>query len=166
MKTLLTIALLAIPALALTASKDPDTKFYTTLAQGGLDEVELGNLAAQKGSDPKVRQFATMMVKDHTAANEQLKALAASKNVTLPDHVSVSQEASKTKLEVLSGSSFDESYVKNQISAHKDTVSLLNKEIATGKDPDAKAFAQKILPTVNAHLQAIDRIAAYVGMAH
>ena len=45
-------------------------------------------------------------------------------------------------------------------------MSLLNKEIATGKDPDAKAFAQKILPTVNAHLQAIDRIAAYVGMAH
>ena len=49
MKTLLTIALLAIPALALTASKDPDTKFYTTLAQGGLDEVELGKLARAEG---------------------------------------------------------------------------------------------------------------------
>jgi putative membrane protein len=165
MKTLLLIGLLAIPAVALTASKDPDTKFYTTLAQGGLNEVDLGKLAQQKASDPKVRDFGAMMVKDHSAANEQLKSLAASKNIKLPDHVSSTQEAGNVKLDVLTGSAFDKAYVQNQITAHQDTVKLLNKEIASGRDPDAKAFAQKVLPTVNSHLQAIDQIAARQGIA-
>jgi len=105
------------------------------------------------------------MVKDHSAANEQLKALAASKNITLPTHVSASQEASKTKLHALTGSAFDKSYVKGQIAAHEDTVKLLDKEISSGQDADAKAFAQKVLPTVKQHLQAINQIAASQGVA-
>jgi putative membrane protein len=56
--------------------------------------------------------------------------------------------------------------VKNQISAHESTVSLLNKEIASGRDPDAKAFAQKVLPTVKSHLQVINQIAAEEGIQH
>src|SRR5262245_48711541 len=90
MKTLFVCALLVVPAVAVSASGDPDSKFYETLAQGGLDEVELGQLAEKKASDTKIRDFGAMMVKDHSAANEQLKALAASKNVTLPTHVSAS----------------------------------------------------------------------------
>ena len=165
MKTLFLCALLVVPAAALSASSDPDSKFYTTLAQGGLDEVELGQLAEQKASDTKIRDFGAMMVKDHSAANEQLKALAASKNVTLPTHVSASQEATKTKLHALTGNAFDKSYVKGQISAHEDTIKLLNKEIASGQDADAKAFAKKVLPTVQEHLQAINQIAASQGVA-
>jgi putative membrane protein len=165
MKTLFVCALLLVPAAALSASSDPDSKFYTTLAQGGLDEVELGQLAEQKASNSQVRDFGAMMVKDHTAANEQLKALAASKNVTLPTHVSVSQEASKTKLHALTGNAFDKSYVRDQISAHADTIKLLDQEISTGQDADAKAFAKKVLPTVKEHLQAINQIAASQGVA-
>jgi putative membrane protein len=149
MKTLFACALLALPTLVLAAS-----------------EVELGQLAQKKATDPKVRDFGAMMVKDHSAANDDLKALAASKNVNIPEHVSATEEASKTKLHLLSGSAFDHSYVKNQISAHESTVSLLNKEIASGRDPDAKAFAQKVLPTVKSHLQVINQIAAEEGIQH
>src|SRR5579862_6519149 len=165
MKTLLVSALLVIPAVALSASSDPDSKFYTTLAQGGLDEVELGQLAQQKATDSKIRDFGAMMVKDHSAANEQLKALAASKNITLPTHVSASQKATKIKLHAETGQTFDKAYVKSQISAHEDTIKLLNKEISSGQDADAKAFAQKVLPTVKEHLQAINQIAASQGVA-
>jgi putative membrane protein len=166
MKTLFACALLALPTLVLAASEDPDSSFYKALAHGGLDEVELGQLAQKKATDPKVRDFGAMMVKDHSAANDDLKALAASKNVNIPEHVSATAEASKTKLHLLSGSAFDHYYVKNQISAHESTVSLLNKEIASGRDPDAKAFAQKVLPTVKSHLQVINQIAAEEGIQH
>jgi len=165
MKTLLTCVLLTAPILAPAASGDPDAGFYHKLAQGGLTEVELGKLAQEKATDPKVRDFAAMMVKDHSAANQELQRLATSKNISLPEHVSASQAASKTKLHALSGSTFDKSYVKSQVAAHKDTVKLLNKEIESGKDPDAKAFAQKVLPKVNEHLKAIDQIAATEGTA-
>jgi putative membrane protein len=141
----------------------PDASFYKTLAQGGIAEVEAGKLAQQKGADPKVKDFGAMMVKDHSAANEQLKALAAGKGIDLPGSSSTSQMAAKAKLEVLSGGTFDKSYVEDQVKAHRETVELLKKEIATGQDPDAKAFAQKVLPTVESHLRAINQIAAAGG---
>jgi len=156
----LPIPLMLIIASAAALAAAPDASFYKTLAQGGIAEVEAGKLAQQKGADPKVKDFGAMMVKDHSAANEQLKALAAGKGIDLPGSSSTSQMAAKAKLEVLSGGTFDKSYVEDQVKAHRDTVELLKKEIATGQDPDAKAFAQKVLPTVESHLHAINQIAA------
>ena len=155
--------LMLIIASAAAFAAAPDASFYKTLAQGGIAEVEAGKLAQQKGADPKVKDFGAMMVKDHSAANEQLKALAAGKGIDLPGSSSTSQMATKAKLEVLSGGTFDKSYVEDQVKAHRDTVELLKKEIATGQDPDAKAFAQKVLPTVESHLRAINQIAAAGG---
>jgi putative membrane protein len=152
-------ALLVMPLTALAADANPDARFYKAAAQGGLAEVQAGQLAEQKSSNPKVKDFAAMMVKDHSAANDELTTLAASKGVTLPSDISVAQKAGNAKLEVLSGGSFDKSYIKSQVQAHKSTVTLLQKEISSGQDDDAKAFARKILPTVRSHLKAINSIA-------
>ena len=159
----LPIPLMLIIASAAAFAAAPDASFYKTLAQGGIAEVEAGKLAQQKGADPKVKDFGAMMVKDHSAANEQLKALAAGKGIDLPGSSSTSQMATKAKLELLSGGTFDKSYVEDQVKAHRDTVELLKKEIATGQDPDAKALAQKVLSTVESHLHAINQIAAAGG---
>jgi putative membrane protein len=158
MKLLAPLMLVIGSAAALAAALD--ASFYKTLAQGGIAEVEAGQLAQRNGADAKVKDFGAMMVKDHSAANEQLKALAAGKGMDLPGSSSPSQMATKAKLEVLSGDTFDRSYVEDQVKAHRDTVELLKTEIAAGQDPDAKAFAQKVLPTVQSHLQAISQIAA------
>jgi putative membrane protein len=161
MKWLLPLAMAALGAsAAAVAANSPDHSFYKSLAEGGIAEVEAGKLAMSKAASPEVKDFGAMMVKDHTAANDQLTALAAGKDIKLPSTSSASQMASKAKLELLTGSTFDASYVKGQIAAHQQTVALLQKEIASGQDPDAKAFAQKILPTVQAHLKAINQIAA------
>lgn len=105
-----------------------------------------------------------MMVKDHSAANDKLKSLAASKNVTLPTSASVGEMATKAKLDVLSGDTFDKSYIKSQLKAHRDTIALFKTEIASGQDADAKAFASSTLPTVQSHLKAIKTIAAGAGV--
>jgi putative membrane protein len=160
MKTfILSTLLTAIPLVAVAAS-NPDESFYKKAAEAGMGEVELGNLAQQKTPDPQLKDFAAMMVKDHSAANDKLKALAASKNVSLPSGAGMKNAAEKAKLDVLKGDTFDKSYIKSQVKAHKETIDLLNKEIASGQDPDAKAFAQSVLPTVRSHLKAIDSIAA------
>jgi putative membrane protein len=150
---------LLIPQLALAANGSPDSSFYRSLAEGGMAEVDLGKLASDKAADPSVKDFGAMMVKDHSAANQELKSLAASKNVSLPDGPGVAAQAKKAKLEALSGSTFDKAYLANQIKAHQSTVTLLQTEISSGKDPDAKAFAQKVLPTVQSHLSAAEKIA-------
>jgi putative membrane protein len=105
-----------------------------------------------------------MMVTDHSAANDKLKALAATKNVDLPTSPSIGQMAAKTKLEVLSGHTFDKSYIKGMIKDHEDDIAMFNKEATSGMDPDAKAYAAATLPTLKKHLKAIRAIAANTGL--
>jgi putative membrane protein len=162
MKRVVALLLLTAPIIAMADS--PDASFYKKAAEGGIAEVEAGNLAQSKGNSQKVKDFGAMMVKDHSAANEKLKALATTKDVSLPTSSSVGQMATKAKLEVLTGDTFDKSYIKGQVKAHQDTVGLFRKEIASGQDPDAQAFAKATLPTVRSHLKAINAIAADAGV--
>lgn len=159
-------ALAIIPVAALAAGSSSDESFYKSLAEGGTSEVQLGKLAERKSEDANVKEFAAMMVKDHSAANAQLRTLAASKSITLPKGPGMAGHAKKTELEVLSGHAFDSSYLSGQIKAHEETVELLQKEISSGDDADAKAFAQKVLPTVQSHLQAADKLADSLGISH
>jgi putative membrane protein len=163
MKRLLLILACAMPLLAYAADA-PDKSFYDKAAEGGIAEVNDATLAAQSATDPKLKDFAAMMIKDHSAANNKLAALAATKNLTLPTSASVMEMASHAKLKVLSGDSFDKSYIKGQIAAHRDTLKLLREELASGEDADARAFAKSILPTVQGHLKAIRILASADGV--
>jgi putative membrane protein len=164
MKTIFLALALAAP-LAAFAAASPDASFYKHAAEGGIAEVEAGRLAQDKAKSQAVKDFGAMMAKDHSAANEKLQAVAAAKGLTLPTSSSVGQMANKAKLDVLSGESFDKSYVKGQITAHRETIALFHKEVSTGQDPDAKAFATATLPTVRSHLKAINAIAADMGIS-
>lgn len=164
MKYVAFCALLAVPALALAAEMNPDSRFYTAAAEGGMGEVQLARLAQEKSSDPKVKDFAAMMIKDHSAANEELQSLASGKNIKLPSGAGMRADATRLKLEALSGATFDKSYIRNQVTAHRQTVALLKQEIGSGHDADAQAFARKILPTVQGHLKAIEALAGADGV--
>jgi putative membrane protein len=153
---------LAVAPLAF-AADDPDAAFYKKAAEGGLFEVDTGNQAQQKSSNQQIKDLGAMLVKDHTAANGQLKSLAQSKGIDLPTSASVGQMAAKGKLDVLSGDTYDKSFVKTQIKAHRETIALFKKEIASGQDADAKAFAQSTLPTLQSHLKAARAIATAQG---
>jgi putative membrane protein len=162
-KVVMGLAFLLVATMALADS--PDSSFYKNAAEGGLSEVELGRLAQQKATNPAVKEFGAMMVRDHTAANERLKALAATKQVVLPDSPSLTQKASKTKLDMMSGDSFDKSYVKGMIEDHKSDIKEFQKEASEGKDPQAKAFAAATLPTLRTHLEKIEAIAKSAGIS-
>jgi putative membrane protein len=132
---------------------DPDASFYKKAAEGGLFEVEAGNQAQTKANDQRVKDFGNMLVTDHTAANQQLQSLAASKGITLPTSASAGQMAEKAKLDVLTGDTYDKSFIRGQIKAHQQTIALFQKEIGSGQDTDAKAFATSTLPTLKKHLK-------------
>jgi putative membrane protein len=144
---------------------NPDSTFYKHAAEGGIAEVELGNMAQEKSHNQSVKDFGAMMVKDHSAANEKLKSVAASKNITLPTSPSAGQMASKAKLKVLSGETFDKSYIKGMIKDHQEDIAEFQKEASSGQDPDAKAYAVATLPTLQKHLKTIQSIAADAGVA-
>ena len=164
MNRLLAFLIVGLPLAAFAADANPDASFFKRAAEGGIFEVDAGNLAQQKSTNQQVKDFGAMMVKDHSAANQKLQSIAASKSITLPTSASVGQMATKGKLDVLSGDTFDKSYIKSQLKAHQQTIALFKKEIASGQDTDAKALATDTLPTLRAHLKAIKAIAAANGV--
>jgi hypothetical protein len=89
MKRLVATLVLVFPFAAFGADPSPDSAFYKNAAEGGLSEVELGNLAQKKSNNESVKDFGAMMVKDHTAANNKLEDVAASKNISLPTSASM-----------------------------------------------------------------------------
>jgi putative membrane protein len=150
---------------AVFAADNPDAGFYKHAAEGGISEVQLGNVAQEKSANPGVQEFGAMMVKDHTAANDKLKAIAASKGISLPTSASMGQMATKAKLEVLTGETFDKSYIKAMVKDHQEDIAEFKKEAASGQDPDAKAYAAATLPTLQKHLKKIQAIAAQTNIS-
>jgi putative membrane protein len=140
-------------------SQTNDQRFIKEAADGGLAEVELGQMAADKASSPEVKQFAQRMVKDHSEANNQLKQIAMQKGVTLPDSLSAKNEATKKKLSKLSGDAFDQAYMQDMLKDHKMDIAAFQKESTSGKDPDVKQFASQTLPTLKDHLKQAESVA-------
>jgi predicted outer membrane protein len=147
---------IAVPRVsAATTVSTPDQDFMLAAAQGGMTEVKLGELAAQKGMRDNVREFGQRMVKDHTAINDDLKALAAQKGVTLPDSLDAKHQAMVDKMAVLTGSEFDDSYIAGMIKAHQKDAKAFKAESAQTKDGDIKGFLNKSIPVVEEHLKMI-----------
>ena len=132
-------------------------EFMHEAAQGGMAEVEMGKIAAQKAQNAEVKKFGQMMVTDHTKANDELKALATKKNVPLPADLGT-HRSSMDKLSSLSGAEFDRAYVQMMVDDHEKDVAEFQKQADSATDPDVKAFAAKTLPTLKKHLTAIQAI--------
>lgn len=135
-----------------------DAKFAVAAANGGMAEVELGKLAQEKAASSKVKDFSGMMVTDHSKAGDELKALAKSKNITLPTAIDSKEQKVKDDLSAKSGADFDKAYVSNMIDDHKEDIKEFEDAAKNLKDADLKAFAAKTLPTLKMHLQAIQKI--------
>jgi len=137
-----------------------DSAFAKKAAMGGMEEVQLGQLAAQKASDPDVKSFGQRMVDDHTKANSQLMQIASQKGMTLPTAMSATQQKDMDKLNGLSGAAFDKAYVAMMVKDHKKDVAEFKKESKSGKDSDVKSFASSTLPTLEDHLKMVQDISS------
>lgn len=130
-----------------------DEDFLENAAQSGHAEIEGSRMAQEKANSAEVREFAEQMIKDHSAVDEELKALAKAKGYTPPTEPSIVQ---KTELKALSmtDDGFDKMYASRiGVAAHESAVKLFREGVADTKDPDVKAFAEKTLPKLEHHLE-------------
>jgi putative membrane protein len=159
-KALVFAAALILPAgLTLAAGESTsklakgDADFIKDAAQGGMMEVELGKIAAEKASSDQVKQFGKRMQDDHSKANNELKKLASDIGVQLSGTLDKKHQGKVDKLAKLSGADFDRKYMLEMVSDHKTDVKEFQKEADKGKDPDVKKWAGQTLPTLKEHLQ-------------
>jgi putative membrane protein len=146
-------------AAATTTLSKADQTFIHQAAIAGMAEVAEAQLAVSKAQRDEVKQFAQRMIDDHTKANDELKQLLAGKQVTVPTTLDAKHKQEQARLEKLSGAAFDRAYIENQVKAHQQAVALFKNESETGKDPELKQFAAKVLPTLQEHHDAVVALA-------
>jgi putative membrane protein len=144
-------------------ARSHDTMFAMAAARGGMAEVEMGKLAAEKGSSADVKAFGQQMVDDHGQANEKLKAIAEKKNMTLPANMSAKQQSMYDMLKTKSGADFDKAYVNAMVKDHSEDVKEFQREANSGKDEQIKGFASETLPVIQGHLEKIKSIQSKMG---
>ncbi len=128
--------------------------FATQAAVIGKAEIELAQVALQNTKNEEIRIFAERMVKDHTAADQKLKKIAAKENLQLPQSLDAEHKAMKQKLSGLQGDAFDREYKKHMKMGHDKAVALFESASQTQQMPsDLKAFAASTLPTLEKHKQ-------------
>jgi putative membrane protein len=132
---------------------EKDAKFAKEAADGGMMEVRLGELAQANGSSAEIKNLGSMMVSDHTKANDELKALAARKNISLPTSMSEKAQKQYDKLSKKQGRDFDKAYSKCMVHDHKKDICAFKKESRKGGDSDLKQWASTTLPTLEHHKQ-------------
>jgi len=121
-------------------------------------EVQLGDAAQQLAAGSRVKEFGNMMVRDHSKANDELKTLAVSKNITLPDSVGEEHKKHIDDLKKKKGVDFDKAYINMMVDDHKEDIDMFEKAANNLKDADLKAFAARTLPTLRAHLDSAQTI--------
>ncbi|MGI9173357.1 MAG: DUF4142 domain-containing protein [Chthoniobacterales bacterium] len=136
-----------------------DLAFMNEAAPGGLAEVQLGELAEKKATDPTVKAFAQKMVADHSKAGQNLEKLAQQKKVKLTPGILPEAKQTKEKLSKLTGAAFDRAYVQTMVTAHEKDVAAFAAVAKNATDADVKSFAAETLPTVKEHLEMIQGLA-------
>lgn len=132
-----------------------DSRFLRKAAEINLTQIQLGKLAQRISTDPNVKKMGEMIIKDHTEVNRQLERLAASKGVTLPTEPYMWNRAAIASLEKEQGEKFTKEFFSTAIKDHEKAIALFEKEASRTQDPDIKAWVQKMVPDLKAHLAMI-----------
>jgi len=142
---------------AVTADEETSS-FLVKAANGGMTEVKLGEIAQQKATNPRVKDFGSMMVHDHSAVGDKVKAMAAQRNVTLPTAVSDESQRDIDECSKKTGPDFDKAYMRDMVKKHEATIDMYENAANSSKDADVKTFIDNTLPKVREHLDSAKAI--------
>jgi putative membrane protein len=145
------------PAAALGATSKADKTFITEAIQGNLAEIQMGQLAQQKGQNDAVKSFGQMLVSDHQANNEKATQLANQLGVAPPTQPSPQQKSAYDKLSKLSGAAFDRQFARMMVMDHKQDIAKFQREAKKANDPLGQ-YASNSLPVLKKHLSTAEKI--------
>jgi putative membrane protein len=132
-----------------------ENEFVKKAAKGGMTEVKIAQMATEKASDSKVKDLAQQLVKDHTAANQELKTVAAGLKITLPDEAASKEDAKCEQLKQKNGAEFDKAFLQEMEHCHAKDIALFEAGKKVAKSSEVTAFIDKTLPVIKSHAQKI-----------
>ena len=131
-----------------------DASFLRSASDANNAEVDASKTAIAQSGSADVKTFAQAMADDHSKAEDDLTGLASQKGVKVSTKPSLTQQAEAKMLAERKGSSYDQHYADSiGVKAHQDAIKLFQKEADKGDDADVKAWATKMLPALQHHLE-------------
>ena len=141
-----------------------DKMFLRKAAEGGIAEVKLGQLAAQKASSDDVKALGQKMVDDHTKLNLEMAQVADSMGVMLPKSMNKEDQAEYHKLNALSGNDFDTEYLTFMVKDHHKDLHEFRIEAASPTDPTLHNEVVKAQGVIHEHTVMVDKLARERGI--
>jgi putative membrane protein len=141
-----------------------DKMFIRKATEGGIAEVKLGQLAAQKGGSDEVKTFGQKMVDDHTKLNSALAQVADSVGVMLPKTMNKDDQAEYDKLDKLSGNDFDVEYLTFMVKGHHKDLHDFRMEAASPADQTLHEAVVKAASVIHEHAVMVDKLARARGV--
>ena len=134
-----------------------DANVVDALTAANQGEVDYSKIAADKATNPSVKQFAQLMVKDHTAMLDAVKNLTSKLAVTPAPNDKVNDLIKENQKDIndlngKTGKDFDHEFMEEQVDMHQETLDLLNDLDSKTTNADLKAAIAEAKPKVQAHL--------------
>lgn len=130
-----------------------DQSFLENATQAAYAEIEAGKLASTHTRNPKVLALASLMVKDHGAANAELLKLAKRKGYTPPTEPSVAERVELKALGTMDAEEFDKMFASHLgIAAHEKAIVAFQNASGKADDVDVRAYAKKHMAMLKKHL--------------
>jgi putative membrane protein len=136
--------------------------YVTEAARSDMYEIQSSQLAMTRGSSQQVKDFAKMMVADHTATTSTLKSALTAANMGTPSQPTLDprRQGMLTELNDATGADFDRAYVRQQLMAHQEALALHQGYAQNGDSGPLKGVAQAIVPKIQQHLTMLQGMAA------
>lgn len=153
-------AIIAAPALAQNtgSAATTDQAFVNLAAQTDMTEAHLGQMAANQAASQDVKDYAQMLVTDHTNDYNQLTAVAQKAGLTVPTGIDAMHNKMIASFEKLKGKAFDHRYIHEMVSGHETAIAAFNKEARDGQNADLKAYAQQDIATLEKHKAGAEKL--------
>ena len=157
------IAIASIPALAQKKGAEKgamsDQQFVDFAAQTDMEEANLGQQAANVAESQAVKDYAQMLVSDHTNDFHQLSDVAHQANLNMPSAIDAEHnKAMIAPFEKLKGAAFDHHYAQEMVAGHTKAIAIYKKEADDAQNPALKSYAQQALPVLEKHLDGAKRL--------
>jgi putative membrane protein len=129
-----------------------DVDFLVEAMRTGLAEVQLGELAAQRSYDPRVRDYGTKLKNDHGAQVAEIERMLQPLRVSIPTEPSTKAQAQHAALARLTGEQFDAAFIEAMIASHTEAIEQYGAQTHANPDRALADFASKSLPVLREHL--------------
>jgi putative membrane protein len=136
-----------------------DQQFVDFAGQTDMLEANLGQLASSQAASQGVKDYAQMLVTDHTSDYNQLTAAAGKASLNVPKGLDAEHEKMAASMQKAKGAAFDHQYIHDMIAGHEKAIAVYTTEASDAQSPDIKNYASTALPVLQKHLSGAQDLA-------